>query len=62
MAFNYTQVGPGPANQFQGVDLGNQFSTIDKAVSAGRPGALDYLFRMLDAMGATNQGNMAFDQ
>jgi len=62
MAFDYAQMGPGPANQFQGVDLGGQYNTINKAVTQGRPGALDYLFRMLDAMGSTNQGNMAYDQ
>ena len=62
MAFDYAQMGAGPANQFQGVNLGGQYDTINKAVTQGRPGALDYLFKMLDAMGSTNQGNMAYDQ
>lgn len=60
--YEYKPLSTGPMNQLQGVNLQDQYSTINKAVTGGRPGALDYLFKMLDAMGATNQNNMAFDQ
>lgn len=62
MAFDYGVMGSGPKNQFSDVDLSGQYGRINRDVTAGRPGALDYLFRMLDAMGSTNQGNMAYDQ
>ena len=62
MPYNYAQMGTGPTNQMSGVDLGGQYNTINKAVTAGRPGALDYLFRMLDSMQGVNQGNMQMDQ
>lgn len=62
MAFDYG-VGPAmPKNQFRDADLNDQYQTINKAVTAGRPGALDYLFRMLDSMGGVNQQNMAYNQ
>ena len=60
--YDYKIPSTGPMNQLQGVNLRDQYDTILRDVTNGRPGALDYLFRMLDAMSSTNQGNMAYDQ
>ena len=60
--FSYASQGTGPANQYQGVNLQGQYGTIMNDVQRGRPGALQALYQMLDAMGGVNSGNMQYDQ